>query len=90
VARILDHAHPSGGFGVHPGYRRFAELEARHCQQALEDLAVRKVLRSQADGSYRAEPDGILRWVTDLAERHQKSFHAPPLLTVTSSLQLAI
>ena len=90
VARILDHDHPNGGFGVHPGYRRFAELETHHCQQAVADLAARRLLRCQADGSYYVEPEGVLRWGTDLADRHQTGFYASPLLTVTSSLQLAI
>ncbi|MDT3400089.1 hypothetical protein RKE29_26265 [Streptomyces sp. B1866] len=89
LARVLDHTHPNGGFGVHPGYRRFAELELYSCRQALADLAARSVLKSHADGSYCADPKGILRWVTDLVDRRQTGFHASPLLTVTSSLQLA-
>lgn len=89
VARILDNTHPNGGFGVHPGYRRFAELETGHCQRALADLAASRVLRCQADGSYRVDREGILRWASGLAKRHQAGFHASPLLTVTSSLQLA-
>lgn len=90
ITRVLDRDHPNGGFGVHPGYRWFVELETRHCQQALEDLAARGVLRCQADGSYHVESEGILCWATDLTARHQIGFHASPLLTVTSSRQLAL
>ncbi|WP_406336347.1 hypothetical protein OG814_32090 [Streptomyces zaomyceticus] len=90
VARVLDQGHPSGGFGVHPGYRRFAELETPHCRQALADLAARAVLGRRDDGSVFVEREGLLRWGTDLADRHQAGFHAAPLLTVTSSLRLAV
>lgn len=90
VARILDQDHPNGGFGVHPGYRRFAELEAAHCRQALADLSGRGVLGRRGDDIFVGEHDGILRWTTDLADRHQTGFHAAPLLTVTSSLRLAV
>lgn len=90
MARILDTDHPNGGFGVHSGYRRFAELEAPHCRQALADLSTRGILASQAEDSFFVEDDALLRWATDLAARHQSGFHAAPLLTVTSSLRLAI
>ncbi|MGX1909318.1 hypothetical protein ACWIID_10680 [Streptomyces phaeochromogenes] len=90
MARILDKDHPNGGFGVHPGYRRFTELEAPHCRKALADLSTRGVLARHGEDSFRVEDDELLRWTTDLAARHQDGFLAAPLLTVTSSLRLAI
>ncbi|MFE5594811.1 hypothetical protein [Streptomyces sp. NPDC056549] len=90
VARVLDQEHPNGGFGVHSGYRRFAELETPHCLQALTDLAARAVVGRRVDGSYFVERDGLLRWCTDLADRHRAGFHATPLLTVASSVRLVV
>ncbi|MEU4347133.1 hypothetical protein [Streptomyces sp. NPDC023838] len=90
MGRILDKDHPNGGFGVDPGYRRFAELEASHCRQALEDLSTRGVLVRQGEDNFFAEDNELLRWATELAARHQDGFPAASLLTVTSSLRLAI
>jgi hypothetical protein len=90
MARILDQDHPNGSFGVHPGYRRFAELEVPHCRQALADLTARGVLGRQGDGIFVVERDELLRWAAGLADLHQSGFHAASLLTVTSSLRLAV
>ncbi|GHE11360.1 hypothetical protein [Streptomyces alanosinicus] len=90
MARILDKDHPNGGFGVHPGYRRFAELEAAHCRQALADLSTSGILARQEKDSFFVEDDELLSWATGLAARHRNGFHAASLLTVASSLRLAI
>ncbi|WP_181138408.1 hypothetical protein [Streptomyces sp. Ru73] len=90
MARILNKDHPNGGFGVHPGYRRFAELEAPHCRQALADLSTCGILARQEEDSFSVEDNQLLRWAADLASYHQSGFHAASLLTVASSLRLAI
>ncbi|MGP4113994.1 hypothetical protein ACTWP5_24180 [Streptomyces sp. 4N509B] len=87
--RILAHDHPHGGFGVHPGYERFRALETHSCYKALTDLAARRTIYPTAAGRYRVDADGAHRWATDLAARHRTGFHAPDLLTVTSSLRIA-
>jgi hypothetical protein len=56
----------------------------------LADLTARGVLGHQGDGSFVVDDDELLRWAADLADLHQSGFDAASLLTVTSSLRLAV
>jgi hypothetical protein len=87
--RILDRDHPHGGFGVHPGYQQFRALETHSCYKALADLTAAGAVHRTTQGHYRVDTDGTRRWATDLAARQRTDFHAPALLTVTSSLRIA-
>lgn len=86
--RILRPEHPSGGFGVHPGYRRFEELERSSIDQTLDCLAEQGYLHMNSNG-YTVHEAAVGAWRKELAARHTQGFTAASLLTVSSSKRLA-
>lgn len=85
--RILQSEHPSGGFGVHPGYRRFEELERSSTDQTLGRLAEQGYLHMSSSG-YTVRKTALDAWQEELAARHAQGFTAANLLTVSSSKRL--
>ena len=88
LQRISQHDHPSGGFGIHPGYRRFADLELTSVQQALADLSGSGFLHPDA-GAYQVDQQSLDSWHAQLAAHHRDGYKAANLLTVASSCQVA-
>jgi hypothetical protein len=88
LQRVSQHDHSSGGFGIQPGYRRFADLELASVQQALSDLSGSGFLHPAA-GGYRVDQQSLDSWHAQLAAHHRDGYAAANLLTVASSLQVA-